>query len=248
MDSLRRSSTDETSGDDRHDPCDVGQGMETVLPEIKRFRQGALQFVGRHEASEQFLAAAPITLGESEERRRAVAEVARGAAATQDEDVVGVEIANHGAVNQRGEPGGNSFRRADDRRIGAAALRDRIFPECLNRRCVARAESACHGIGQVASCSGLYFRRDGIVAKRKGKLGHRLRQSLQFFCSGGHSRLYLSAHRLLWRPVVVRTRQLKRPKLFDRIQMLIIYVPLRRKRNVGRELSRMIDRDTFVLD
>ena len=91
------------------------------------------------------------------------------------EDVVGVQIANHGAVNQRGEPGGNFFSRANYRRIGAAALRNRVS-ECQHRRCVVRAESAREGVRQVSPRGCYDFRRNRIVAQTKSKFRHRLRQ------------------------------------------------------------------------
>jgi hypothetical protein len=96
---------------------------------VQGFSQGTLQLVGRGQASQQFLSATSILLGESEKRRGAVAEMAGGAAVTQDEYVVGVEIANHGAINQCGQSARNFFICAHDRCVGAAASDDRMLLE-----------------------------------------------------------------------------------------------------------------------
>jgi hypothetical protein len=91
--------------------------------------QSALQFIGCDQASEEFLAASAIALGNSEERRRRVAEMARGATAAQDEDVVCIQIADPGAVDQRSHGRGNFITCADNRRIGTTAGGNRMFLE-----------------------------------------------------------------------------------------------------------------------
>ena len=101
--------TDKTSGDDRDDPCNVGQWMEAAVPEMECFRQRALKLVGCYQAGEQFLSAALILFGKSQEPGSAVAAVTGCAAATQDEDVVGIQIANHGAIDERGQAPAGTF-------------------------------------------------------------------------------------------------------------------------------------------
>ena len=102
MDGLRRRRAGEPGRNDRHDPRDIGQWMQSGAPEVKGFSQSALQLVGRHQSGQHFFTAAPLLLGKGMKRRGAIAKMTRGAAAAQHENIIGIQIANHGAVDQHG--------------------------------------------------------------------------------------------------------------------------------------------------
>lgn len=191
MNGFFRPRAHEASGDHRGYPGNVGDRMEAAVPEVEGLRQRTLQLVGRDQANQQFLSAAPILLGNCEEPGRGVATMAGGTATTQNENVIGVQIANHGAIDQRSQLRRDLPICAQDRRLGAATLFDSISPYRLSSRCVVGSNSASHAVSQVSPGSGRDFRRDGSVRKPEGKIGHHLRESPAGFGFIGHVILYL---------------------------------------------------------
>ena len=111
-----------------------------------------------------------VRLGKRRQGGNHVAEVAALAPGRGREDVVGIEVAHHRAVDEGSGVGGRLVGAADERRIGRPAAGERVLARLRDRLGVVSRESAGKAVGQVAPGSGDRVDRQLLVAAARGRI------------------------------------------------------------------------------
>ena len=135
-------------------------------------RERAQQLVVGDDGGDKLVRVVAARLGEGRQSGDYVAEVAALASGCGCEDVVGVEVAHHRAVDQGGDIGGSLVAGADRRGVLSAAAGEGVLARLRHRLGVVGGQGAGEAVGQVAPGGGYRVRWQLLAAEAVDEVGH----------------------------------------------------------------------------